>query len=389
MDSQHHRAVQQSSGARRRAWLIRLGAALFGIGAALLILEGAFRIFLVRHANSIDRLRADLSRTWGGDLTLFDIVRPSRDHDRVYEMIPGANGTFAGAPLTINERGFRDRPRPVPKPAGVRRVAILGDSIAFGWGVAAEERYGNRLENLLNADATTSTARWEVLNFAVPGYNSMMELATLRSAALEFSPDLLVVGVVPNDDELPNFVRLEPEVWSVRRLFIIDAIRDRGLGRPVGDTARLAAGGIVEAGGRGHGNLVHGTRPEEVPPEYRHLMGMDHARSALTGMGDLARTRGIPAVAVIHSIRPGSAEGPGETAVWKDAARKAGFALCDPHGALVAWARENRAASPAAFSLSETDMHPNRRAHAIIAGSLAETIRVVTKHQRNPNANPE
>ena len=375
---------------------MRAGAVAFGLLAALAVLELGLRVALLRYAESIDRFRADFAREWGGELSLVHFVRPSADTDRVYEMIPGAHGTFAGAPLRINTTGFRDADHPVAKPPGTRRVAVLGDSVAFGWGVPVERRFSDVLARLLNdADTTTPTTAstdgangaapggasspaWEVLNFAVPGYNSTMELATLRSVVMAHAPDAVVVSVIPNDDELPNFVRLEPEVWSLRRSFIAEAVRDRMVGRPIGDTARLAAGGVVEAGGAGHGRHVRGFRPELVPPEYRHLMGMDNARAALAEIARTGRDAGIPVVALFFSPHLGGGAGddapPGDLVPWIAAARDAGMTLCDPSPALRRHLREHGLTTNA-LRATQDDLHPNGTAHGIIARRLHETLR--------------
>jgi hypothetical protein len=36
--------------------------------------------------------------------------------------------------------------------------------------------------------------RWEVLNMAVPGYNTAMEVETLKARGLAYEPDVVVVG---------------------------------------------------------------------------------------------------------------------------------------------------------------------------------------------------
>ena len=53
--------------------------------------------------------------------------------------IPGWEATTNGKKLTINSRGLRDREYALAKPAGVRRVLVLGDSYTWGYGVANDE----------------------------------------------------------------------------------------------------------------------------------------------------------------------------------------------------------------------------------------------------------
>jgi len=87
----------------------------------------------------------------------------------------------------------------VEKPKGLRRVAVLGDSIAFGYWVAERDGFPSQLEAMLNA--TGAPGHVEVLNFGVPGYNLDQEIEALRARGLAFSPDLVVVAFCLNDLE--------------------------------------------------------------------------------------------------------------------------------------------------------------------------------------------
>jgi lysophospholipase L1-like esterase len=85
------------------------------------------------------------------------------------------------------------------KPAGVRRIVMLGDSITFGNSVAWNETFSYVLQQLLNGQAGKTT--YEVLNLGVSGYNTTQELATLRDLGLKFSPDLIILNVCLNDSD--------------------------------------------------------------------------------------------------------------------------------------------------------------------------------------------
>jgi len=371
--------ARQSRGGR--VHVFRVAAVALGLLAALLILEVAARIFLYRYGQFIDRFEDTLAHEFGGELTLRDMIRASADRQEVYELVPGAWGRFLGKPLRINSQGFRDREHDVTKTTGTLRIAVIGDSIAFGWGVKEEERFSNLLEQMLNADAVTSAARVEVLNFAVPGYNTVMEEGLVRARVLRYAPDVLVLNLVPNDDEIPNFIRLEPKVWALDRSFIVEAIRDRLVGRPLGDTARLLIGGVAEAGGRGHGGRVLGYRPELVPPEYQFLVGWENMEAALGRIRQLCAERGIRAICLLHydvddlrqAIESGM-QGENRMTAWAEAARKAGFEVVDPFPALVRYAREHRLGVDA-YILRPRDIHPSPLAHWLIAEVLAAHVR--------------
>lgn len=351
-----------------------------GLFAALLIIETGFRFYLLNVARTIDDLRKPDSAMWGHELTLFHIVQPGADERRVYELAPGAHGTFARQPLRINSAGFRDRERPAKKQAGVFRMAVLGDSVAFGCGVRAEDRLSDILERFLNEYSPAAGTQYECLNFAAPGYNTVMELATLRDCALQYSPDAVILVMVNNDDELPNFVRVAPQVWSLRKLFVIEAIRDFNIGRVLGDTARIAAGGIAETGGAGAASHVKGFRPELVPPEYQFLMGRDKMTEALRGIVAETSARGIPALCIMPYPKmdvildaPASALSSNYNTEWFEAARQAGFVTCDPAASL-AWYLKRHQLRERAFWAGERDFHPNAIAHAILARNLWQCL---------------
>ena len=97
----------------------------------------------------------------------------------------------------INNLGFRDRDFARRKPAG-RRIAVLGDSFTYGWGLSAEQSWPKVLETRLR-DAGLAV---EVANLGLPGAGPA-EYAELAPRALAWlHPDLLIVAVLQADDLL-------------------------------------------------------------------------------------------------------------------------------------------------------------------------------------------
>src|SRR5262245_30026848 len=76
----------------------------------------------------------------------------------------------------INARGYRDLKRATSKAPGVRRVVSLGDSFAWGASVEFEDAYPQRLERALSR---RRHERWEVVNLALPGMNTVDHQAQL------------------------------------------------------------------------------------------------------------------------------------------------------------------------------------------------------------------
>jgi len=114
-----------------------------------------------------------------------------------YELEPlSPDGEFR-----INAAGMRDREYPVRKPDHTFRIAVLGDSIAYGHGVPQDQVFSAQLEALLGAYYADAGVRFEVLNFAVTGYGFAQVVETLRSRVLDFDPDLAIYAYCLNDPQ--------------------------------------------------------------------------------------------------------------------------------------------------------------------------------------------
>ena len=108
-----------------------------------------------------------------------------------YRNRPNLKGQFWGAPVTINSLGLRDREVSLEPADNEFRILLLGNSGAFGLGVADEDTYSSRLEQQLNRDADGMTYR--VINMGVPSYNTEQELIQLQSLGLSLDPDLVLL----------------------------------------------------------------------------------------------------------------------------------------------------------------------------------------------------
>jgi len=74
---------------------------------------------------------------------------PHLDRPWLYRLRPGATGYMTPEKemlYAINAQGFRDQERVRPKPSGVYRILVLGDSVTFGFGVQPEESFTRLLE---------------------------------------------------------------------------------------------------------------------------------------------------------------------------------------------------------------------------------------------------
>lgn len=110
---------------------------------------------------------------------------------------PNRSGSFYGAGISTNSHGYRDVERSTTKPAGKRRIALVGDSIAMGWGVPFEKTIAQALERRLNREGDC----YEVLNMGVGNYDSVMETELFEREGTRLEPDTVVLLYFINDAE--------------------------------------------------------------------------------------------------------------------------------------------------------------------------------------------
>ena len=168
---------------RRRSW--RFAAAALALGAVFVpaALEIAVRAFGIAPPLPRDHgFAADAVLPWKLDADRTERVRTDEFDVR----------------YTHNSLGFRGRDRPFEKPPGAFRIVGIGDSFTYGVGVDDDATFLARLESALDA---RTARRVEAINLAVPRYWPEPETLVLQHYGLKFRPDLVLVGIAPNDVE--------------------------------------------------------------------------------------------------------------------------------------------------------------------------------------------
>lgn len=98
--------------------------------------------------------------------------------------------------VDFNSAGFRENEFQ-PKPEGVRRIVIVGDSFSYGHGLPNADSYPRQLERLLQR--RDPAQRVEVYNAARGGFD-LDAIAPVAAMALrDLDPDVLVYGYFLND----------------------------------------------------------------------------------------------------------------------------------------------------------------------------------------------
>jgi lysophospholipase L1-like esterase len=343
--------MSRSSGLRRSL------IAASGCFCALVCLGVAIRVATAWKGVDLASIGNRPARSNGADLPLGEIIRPHPNDRIVYELRPGLRGRFLGQDLSINSLGMRSPERPLAKPPGTFRVVGIGDSVMFGWGVAAADTYLSILERDL--EARFAGRHFEVWNLAVPGYNTVQEVESFAEKVDRLEPDLVIVGWVGNDMDLPNFLAEPPDPWLLRRSFLLDLVESR-----IG-----ALGGREESSGLFDVPADPRTKRlamplDDIPPRYRPLVGWDNMADAFRRLASIAKQRGIPAVALLDA-------GP---ARLHRLCAAAGFLVVDSQPAVLRYEKEHGVERYTALRLSATDTHPNTVGHAVIAESLLESL---------------
>lgn len=211
------------------------------------------------------------------------IYQRSLDPVLRYELAPGKNGI-------VNADGFIDRDYPLAKPAGVKRIVGLGDSITM-YQTVEGTNYLTRLETMLEGV--------EVLNMGVGGYDTAQEVRLLELKGLRYDPDIVVVGYCLNDgfddyfifNEVTNRLSLVEE----RRAEIPELAEIEGMDGD-GEQRSLAITRFFE-------RKVQAASADLTKDEFYQLVFASKAwkssAEALAKLATLSRERGLRVVLVV------------------------------------------------------------------------------------------
>lgn len=199
----------------RRGILINLSLIIFSILFALFLSEVALRLIGVEPL----------------------YVSPERDRFWKYDPLlgwahePGQEGIFETPQfrtvVRINENGLRDRQHSYERQNDGKRILVLGDSFAWGYGLEESERFSQLLEKSLDV---------EVINAGVSGYSTDQELLWYKNEGVKYDTDLVILVLAGNDvgdneRQLVNTIYYKPK-------FVIDGGELVLTGYPVPKTSQ-------------------------------------------------------------------------------------------------------------------------------------------------------
>jgi lysophospholipase L1-like esterase len=114
-----------------------------------------------------------------------------------YLLLPNQRGWIDDGFATTNALGFRGATPTLPKPSGLVRIVAVGDSVTFGFGVNDEDTFCVQAERLLRSRHPAPNL--EIVNLAVPGYDTRQEVTLLGRHIARLNPDIVLVGFYSND----------------------------------------------------------------------------------------------------------------------------------------------------------------------------------------------
>jgi len=250
----------------------------------------------------------------------------------VEELIPSLDITFKGVPFQTNSAGMRDDEYTLDKPAGTRRIVVLGPSDAMGTGVLASETFASVLERRLGAHGG-----YEVLNLSTSNYTPPQHLWLLEHRGFAYSPDAVVL--VGHDDDADRASRHLATVMS------------RSIEVPYQELREFAERAGVTAG------MPESEARRRLKPYSDEIVAWTYRRIA-----DLCRERGATPVWVFLPFLVEDRQQVDEA--LKQHAASAGFMTLDYSGLY-------RGKDIRSFRVAEYDLHhPNVAGHTLIGERL-------------------
>lgn len=303
-------------------------------------------------------------------LKLVDTITLSRHDALIFELAPGTRGEFQGAPLAINDAGHVGPPvGPQRATPDTKRLLVLGDSNAFGWAVPYEKSL-----------VALAAARWkrdhgaalEVLNTAIPGYNTFQEAAALKIYGPEFKPDAILLVACRNDAGMANFLHVPSNPLALDRSFLVDLITVRIKSALRGAKYRNSStpkglGKVRNELGEDFIDFISPEQLEKIPPRYRERVGREAVMKSLASIAETAKSFGAPVV--VAYIRQGGEDPLAGPMLAR--CRELGFGVVDiktPVEALL----KSSGRDYADLRVFPHDDHPSLEYHALLGKEIYE-----------------
>jgi hypothetical protein len=228
----------------------------------------------------------------------------------------------------------------------------------FGWGVADSETYLSRLGEDLEKNSCHREV--DVINSAVPGYNAVMAVATLEAKMLIWNPDIVIYNFVLNDLDLPSFISMKNPVFTIEYSFLLRAIKQM-MDKQLSKDYRLA---------HPPENLKNRSylgKEEQIPIEYRDLMGLPAFNVAIEKLADLAKKHNFLPIIINHFKVPKQIS---------NIFAKHKILVLSSYPEAISYLKSHNQKKylGSDLTVSDTDRHPSATYHRIISNYLAREL---------------
>lgn len=119
------------------------------------------------------------------------------DQDYGWSHVPNSKGRFDShgfnTAVDINSQGFRGPEYETERELGKLRIAVIGDSFVWGFGVEHDEVFTSIMQK--------KCPELDILNFGVSGYSTDQELLLYNDISDQYMPDIVILVVAGNDFE--------------------------------------------------------------------------------------------------------------------------------------------------------------------------------------------
>ncbi len=162
-----------------------VGMAVLALALTGIILEFSLRFYFTRYGSRAEQDAYVNSRTEIDVRENSQLVLPFVEY--------GLSPDYPGH----NALGYRGDDIQVPKPDGIFRIVVMGDSSTYGTFVPYNQSFPYLLGNVLRDEY--GQANVEVVNAGVPGYTSWNTFVALALRVTELQPDLVIIYEGGND----------------------------------------------------------------------------------------------------------------------------------------------------------------------------------------------
>ncbi|NNE08950.1 MAG: hypothetical protein HKN20_10365 [Gemmatimonadetes bacterium] len=261
--------------------------------------------------------------------------------------------TYQGVRVVTNGEGLRSPAIERPKPAGRRRILLLGDSLVFGWGAPQDSLFAAHLQRAFSARGEDV----EIIAAGTGSWNTRTEFEYLQARGLALEPDFVGLVILPND-VMPK----RTGATTVPRDSLLAQNRRTGPTHPRWWKSLVRVSHVAAT--VQHIALQPDTRETLAAHYDENAPSWRDAKSALAQMAALTKQAGVPLLAFLYMTDDDSRY----QAVFRERYESALRALQIPFAVL------HRSETPDTRN-SYVDRHPNARGHRALFDQIDPHLR--------------